>query len=327
MIARRDFIFALGALAMPRVLLAQSKVWRIGFLYSGSRQTVMDRGRYAAFLQGMRELGYVEGKHFVIEARFASGSEVERVPALAAELVHANVDVIVSNGTSAAQALKRETSTIPVVVTLTNDFVGEGLAASLAHPGGNFTGLGGFTTEVSPKHIEMLKLVVPNLASVACLAHSRNSMHPVLLKHIEAAAGPSAIRVLSASVDSLDGIERSVGDLSRRRAQALIILSDAFFSQYLKQIAAFCIQDRLASVYWTGEYPEAGGLMSYGPNIRENYRRAATYVDKIFKGANPGDLPIEQPTKFELVINRRTAGALGMKLSEELLFRADRVIE
>src|SRR5262249_18821911 len=183
MIARRDFIFALGALAAPRALVAQSKVWRIGFLYSGARQTVMDTGRYAAFLQGMRELGYVGGKHFVVEARFASGNEVERVPALAAELVHANVDVIVSNGTSAAQALKRETSTIPVVVTLTNDFVGEGLGASLAHPGGNFTGLGGFLPEVSRKHVEMLKLVVPNLARAACLAHSRHSRHPSLLNH------------------------------------------------------------------------------------------------------------------------------------------------
>ena len=328
---RRAFLIALGAgaLAVPFASLAQqqSKVRRIGFLYGGSRQSALDTGRYGAFLQGMRELGYSEGKHYVLEERFAPGSEVERLPALAAELTRSNLDVIVASGGAAAQALKQATTTIPVVFAVSNNPVLAGFAASLARPGGNFTGLAAFLDEVFPKHVEMLKLAVPKLSRIAALANSRNVVHPHLLKGIEAVARYNGIQVQRVDGDTFEDIERGIGAIARQRAQALIILGDAFFVQYFRQIAALAIRNRVASIYSGREYPEAGGLMSYGPNFADNYRRAASYVDKILKGAKPGDLPIEQPTKFELVVNRKTANALGIILSQELLFRADRVIE
>jgi putative ABC transport system substrate-binding protein len=331
MTTRRELLLALGAVplgaAVPALAQQPGKVWRIGFLYGASRESALETGRYGAFLQGMRELGYIEGKHFVVEARFAPYSEVERLPALAAELVRANVDVILSTGGASAQALKRATTTIPVVIAVTENPVREGLAASLAHPGGNFTGLAAFLDDVFPKHVQMLELAVPKLSRIAALANSRNPSHSPVLKAVESAARSRGIEVVRVGGDTIEDIEQGIGAIARQRAQALMVLGDAFFVQYFKQIAGFAIRNRLASIYSGREYPEAGGLMSYGPNFPENYRRAATYVDKILKGAKPGDLPIEQPTKFELVVNRKTANALGIKLSEELLFRADKVIE
>jgi putative ABC transport system substrate-binding protein len=332
MTTRREALIAGGAglcvFAAPRLSLGQqkSKVWRIGFLYSGSRESALDTGRYGAFLEGMRDLGYIEGRHFVVEARFAPDSEIERLPALAAELVRANVDVIVSTGGNTAQALKRATTTIPVVIAVTTNPVREGLAASLAHPGGNFTGLAAFLDDVFPKHVEMLKLAVPKLSRIAALVNSRNPAHPHVLKAVESAARSRGVAVARVVGDSLQDIEQGVGAIARR-TQALMVLGDAFFVQYFRQIAGFAIRNRLASIYSGREYPEAGGLMSYGPSFPDNYRRAATYVDKILKGAKAGELPIEQPTKFELVINRKTANALGITLSPELLFRADKLIE
>jgi ABC-type uncharacterized transport system substrate-binding protein len=329
---RREFLIAGGAglcvLASPLSARAQqpNKIWRIGFLYNGSRQSAMDTGRYPAFLDGMRQLGYIEGKHFVVEARFAPDGEVERLPALAAELVRSDVDVIVTTGVTSSQALKQATTTIPIVMTLASDPVREGIGASLAHPGGNVTGLSAFQDDVFAKHVEMLKLAVPKLSRIAVLANSRSAIHPYLLKSIEAAARHNKIRVQRMDGDTLDGIERAIGTAARQRAQGLIVLADSFFVQYFRQIAGFAIRGRLASIYSSREYPKAGGLMGYGANTTDNFRRAATYVDKILKGAKPGDLPIEQPTKFELVVNRKTANALGITLSQELLFRAE-VIE
>jgi putative ABC transport system substrate-binding protein len=330
-IARRKFIglAAVGGIAAALQSFAQQKgkVWRIGFFYNGSRQSALDTGRYPAFLQGMRELGYVEGKHYVLEERFVAGSEAERLPTAAAELVRASVDVIVSTGGPAARALKQATSTIPIVIMVTTNPIREGLATSLARPGGNFTGLAAFLDDVFPKHVEMLKLALPKLSRIAALANSRNPNHPPLLKAVESAARYNGIEIMRVSGDTLEEIERAIDAIGRQRVPALIILGDAFFVQYFRQIAGFSIRNHLASIYSSREYPEAGGLMSYGPNFADNYRRAATYVDKIFKGAKPGDLPIEQPTKFELVVNRKTANAIRIKLSEELLFRTDRVIE
>jgi putative ABC transport system substrate-binding protein len=275
----------------------------------------------------MRQLGYVEGKHFVVEARFAPGDEIERLPALAAELVRSDVDVIVTTGVTSSQALKQATTTIPIVMTLASDPAREGIGASLAHPGGNVTGLSAFQDEVFAKHVEMLKLAVPKLSRIAALANSRNTTHPDLLKNVGAVARHNKIQVQRVDGDTLEGIERAIGTAARQRAQAIIVLGDSFFVQYFRQIAGFAVRNHLASIYSGREYPEAGGLMSYGPNFTENFRRCAIYVDKILKGAKPGDLPIEQPTKFELVINRKTANALGIALSQELLFRADEVIE
>jgi len=272
----------------------------------------------------MRELGYVEGKDFVVEALFAPELHLW-VPA--AELVHANVDVIVSSGGAAASALKQATSTIPVIVATTIDPVRQGYAASFARPGGNFTGLSSHPYDGYPKHVEMLQLAVPKLSRIAVLANSGNVNHPPLLETIESAARVRGIEVVRVGGDTIEEIEQGIGAIAHQRIRAFIILGSAFFVQYFRQIAGSALRNRLASIYAGREYPEAGGLMGYGPNIPDNYRRAATYVDKILKGAKPGDLPIEQPTKFELVINRKTANALGIKLSEELLFRADKVIE
>ena len=327
---RRDLLCFLGVSALaPRTALAQAKpasgkLWRIGFFYNGSRRTATDTGRYPAFLQGMRELGYVEGKDFVVEARFAP--ELNLL-APAAELARAKVDVIVSSGGAAASALKEATSTIPVVVATTIDPVRQGYAASFARPGGNFTGLSSHPQDGYPKHVEMLQLAVPKLSRIAVLANSGNVNHPPLLETIESAARVRGIEVVRVGGDTVEEIERGIGAIAHQRIRAFIILGSAFFVQYFRQIAGSALRNRLASIYAGREYPEAGGLMGYGPNIPDNYRRAATYVDKILKGAKPGDMPIEQPTKFELVINRKTANALGIKLSEELLFRADKVIE
>jgi putative ABC transport system substrate-binding protein len=307
MIARRQLIVALGSglLAAPLRAFAQQpgKVWRIGFFYNGSRQSAMDTGRYPAFLDGMRQLVYVEGRHFVVEERFAVDREAERLPALAAELVRSNVDVIVANAGVSAKAAKQASTAVPIVVAILTDPVHEGFAASLAHPGGNVTGLAAFLDDVFPKHVEILKLAVPRLSRIAALANSRNTTHPNLLKGVEAVARHNRIQVQRVDGDTLEGIERAIGAAARQHAQALIVLGDSFFVQYFRQIAGFALRNRLASIYSGREYPDAGGLMSYGPSFSDNFRRAATYVDKILKGAKPGDLPIEQPTKFELVVN------------------------
>lgn len=329
---RRDFLIAGGAglcvLAAPLSARAQqtNKVWRIGFLYNGSRESAISTGRYPAFLDGMRKLGYVEGKHFVVEERFAPNDEFGRLPDLAAELARSNVDVIVTTGATPARALQQANTTIPIVMTLMVDPVREGVGASLAHPGGNITGLSAFQDDVFPKQVEMLKLALPKLSQIAVLANPRSLVHPPLLKGIEAVARRNAIQVQRADGATLEGIERAIGTAARQRAQALIVLGDSFFVQYYPRISGFALRNRLASISSSREYPEAGGLMSYGANASDNYRRAATYVDKILKGAKPGDLPVEQPTKFELVVNRKAASALGIALSQELLLRTDEVI-
>jgi putative ABC transport system substrate-binding protein len=328
---RRQIISTLSTAALnwPLTPLAQQpgKVWRIGFLYNGTRESAMSTGRYPAFLDGMRKLGYVEGKNYVLEERFVSNDEAGLLTTLAAELVNAKVDIIMSSGGATNQALKPATSSIPIVFAVTANPVREGLATSLAHPGRNFTGLAAFLDDLFPKHVEMLKLAMPKLGRIAVLANSRNPGHPSLIKGVEAVARHNAIQVVRVEGDSLEGIERAVASAARQRAQAFIILGDSFFVQYFRQIAGYALKNKLASIYSGREYPQEGGLMSYGPNFSDNYRRAATYVDKILKGAKPGDLPIEQPTQFYLTINRKTANALGIAISQEFLLRTDEVIE
>jgi putative ABC transport system substrate-binding protein len=315
-----------GAFAIAYPLFAQPKPHRIGFFYPASRESALDTGRYQAFLKGMRELGYVEGRDFVIEERFISVNDPARLAEAAGQLVKSNLEVIVSSGGASGQALKRATSTVPVVISLTVDMVREGFAASLASPGGNFTGMGAFLDQIFPKHIEVLRLVVPKLSRVMCLADASNSSHPELRKIVEATARQSNVEVLNYACDNVQAIERDISDAAKRRAQGVIILGSTFFVQYFRQIAGMATSHRLASIYSGREYPQAGGSMSYGPDFRDNYRRAAGYVDKILKGAKPAQLPIEQPTKFELVVNRKAIEAIGANLSQELLLRADEVI-
>jgi putative ABC transport system substrate-binding protein len=327
---RRTFLIALGAgvLAVPRGSLAQpqSKVARIGFLYFGSRQSSLDTGRYNAFVQGMRELGYVESTNVIIEARFADGKP-ERLPALAAELVRLKVDVIVATGTPVYRALQHATTTIPVVSTVMGDPVGEGFAASMARPGGNITGLSVSAVDLGPKLLELLKAAVPKLSRVAVLVQPENPGHPLRLKRIMSAAQKVGIQVVLAEAGTVQEIEREFAMMTKERANAAIILSDPFFLQESRPIAAQALKHRLPSISGNQEYSEAGGLMSYGANQVDNFRRAATYVDKILKGAKPGELPIEQPTRYYLVINRKTAMTLGLTIPQALLRKADEVLQ
>jgi putative ABC transport system substrate-binding protein len=310
-----------GSLAQP-----QSKGARIGFLYYGSRQSALDTGRYNAFVQGMRELGYVEGTNLVIEARFADGKP-ERLPVLAAELVRLKVDVIVGTGTPTYRALQHATTTIPVVITVTFDPVGDGFAASMARPGGNITGLTLGAADLGPKLLELLKAAVPKLSRVAVLVQPGNPAHPHRVVRIMSAAQKVGIQVVLAEAATAPEIEREFAMMTKERANAAIILADGFFLQESHSIAALALKYRLPSISQLRELAEAGGLMSYGPNSVENFRRAAAYVDKILKGAKAGELPFEQPTRYHLLINRKTAMSLGLTIPQALLGQADEVIQ
>ena len=330
MTTRRRFLVALGAgvLAAPRGSLAQpaSKGARIGFLYFGSRQTALDTGRYNAFIQGMGELGYTEGKNFTLEARFADG-KAERLPALAAELVRLKVDVIVATGSPVYRALQHSTTTIPVVITVTIDPVGDGFAASMARPGGNFTGLSITAGDLGPKLLELLKAAVPKMSRVAVLSNPGNPAHPPRVIRIMSAAQKVGIQVWLAEASTVQEIEREFAMMTKERANVAIIVADGLFLQESQSIAGQALKHRLPSISQLRELTEAGGLMSYGPNTVDNFRRAATYVDKILKGAKPGELPFEQPTRYHLVINRKTAMSLGLTIPEALLRQADEVIQ
>ena len=330
MITRRRFVIALGAgaLVAPLASLAQQqpKVWRIGFFYFGSRQSALDTGRYGAFVRGMRELGYIEGKTFVMDARYADGVS-DRLLGLAAELVQLKVDVIVAASPPVVKAAQQATTTIPIVMATAADPVGAGFVASLSRPGGNITGLSTINVDLSSKYLELLRVAVPKLSRVAVLVHPSHPNHPDILKKIQAAAKTTGVKVSPVEASTASQVETAFGAMTREHAGALIVLPDAFFTTQVRQIAELAVKNRLPSMFWSRELAEAGGLMSYGQNLAEFFQRAATYVDKIFKGAKPADLPVEQPTKLELVINRKTAKALGLTISNELLLRADKVIE
>jgi ABC-type uncharacterized transport system substrate-binding protein len=328
MITRRTALMAisLGALAEILPASAQQKIKRIGFLYYGSRQSALQTGRYGAFIDGMREQGYVEGKDFVIDARFADGRH-EALPEFVAQLARRKVDVIVATGGTTAQATQEVAPTIPVVLTVAADPVGDGYAASLARPGGNHTGLTSGNVDTVLKSFEMVRAAVPRLSRLAVLFNSPVKSHPGQVKAIEAEARKSGIQVLAVDAHSAEDIERGFRNMARQRAEALIILGDTFLIQQARQISELCVKHRVASLYPTPDYPEAGGLMSYGPDLTYNFRRAAYYVDRIVKGAKPGELPFEQPMRMQLVLNLKTAKAIGLAIPQELLLRADKVIE
>jgi putative ABC transport system substrate-binding protein len=321
-------VLGVGALAIPLASFAQktNKTWRIGFLVSSARPPSIDAHFLGGFVRGMRELGYVEGKNLVIEWRFADGN-YNRLPDLAVELSRLNVDVLVGGGTPANRALQQASPTIPIVNPTMSDPVGNGFAKSLAHPGGNITGLTLTTTDMSPKHLELLKLMVPKLTRLGALVNLGNPAHAAIVKSIAANAQKVGVKVQTLDARNPDGIERNFSIMKRDRAEAVIVAVDAFFVGQRQQIAELALKDRLPSMFSAQEHVDAGGLMSYGQNLSDLYRRAAGYVDKILKGAKPGDLPIEQPAVFSLAINRKTAKALGLTISPELLLRADKVIE
>ena len=328
---RRTFLVCTGAvvLAAPHAAFAQvqTKARRLGFLTPRARPSPPDRDAFSdAFLQGMRELGYVEGKNLVIEWRYANGN-YKSLPDLAAELTRMDLEVIVTYGTAAAQALKKATSTIPIVVTAAVDLVGSGIVESLRRPGGNLTGLSAIGVDLSPKHAELMKTMIPKLASVAVLMNPGNSTHPAVLKNVEAAAEKLGMKVVPADAGTPSEIESAFTAASRKGAGAVIVAADAFYSGQGPQLAAAELKHRMPTISIYDGNVRAGCLMSYGQNIADFHRQAATYVDKILKGAKPGDLPVEQPTKFELVINLKTAKALGLTVPPALLGRADQVIE
>ena len=330
MTTRRNLLIMLGAGAfiVPFGSFAQQqgKVWRVGFLSSRSRPVSLDSDIFGAFRGGMREIAYIEGKNLVIEWRFAEGTS-ERLAGLAVELVQMKVDAIVAVATPGTSAAQKATTTIPIVMVNTADPVGSGFVASLAHPGGNITGLSNISAELSPKHLEMLHSMVPKLSRVAVLMNPNNSSHTTALKNVQAAAQRTGVTILSLDAPAPQEIENAFSMMAQKKAGAVIVTADVLFTQQVRQIAELAAKNRLPTIYGIREFVEAGGLMSYGTSITDNFRRAATYVDKILKGAKPGDLPVEQPTKFELVINRKTAKALGLTIPQSLLISADKVIE
>jgi ABC-type uncharacterized transport system substrate-binding protein len=278
------------------------------------------------FRKGLGELGYVDGKNIHIEYRYAGG-KVERLPQLAAELVELKVALIVASGTQAIDAAWRATKVIPIVFPVTVDPVESGYVASLGRPGGNLTGLTPLNNVATAKRVELLKDVMPRISRVALLQNPTNPASTFALKGTEAAARRLGIRLQVLGARSPDDLEPAFRAATREHAGALIVMPDNFFATQVERLVELATKNRLPTIFHRIEHVQAGGLMSYGASISEMYRRAATYVDKILKGAKPAELPVEQPTKFELVINLKTARQLGLTIPKEVLFRADKVIE
>jgi putative ABC transport system substrate-binding protein len=327
---RRDFITLLGSAAAvwPRGAQAQrpAKVWRIGFLAGGSRPVPVNSNPYGGFLRGMLELGYVEGRDFTIEWRFAEG-RVDVFPELAAELVRLNVDVIVLGTPTAVPAVQRATSTIPIVMGSSTDPVGSGYVASLAHPGGNITGLASSQDDIAPKQLELLAMLVPHLARVGFLVNPDNSLHHLVLKIAHGAGQKAGLMLVPAEMRNPQDVPSAFTMLTNEHVGAVLLSGDPLFFSQRQRIAEFALKARLPTIFPRREYVEAGGLMSYGESLADLYQRAAFYVDKIFKGAKPADLPIQQPTRFFTVINRKTADALALTIPLQLIVLADEVIE
>ena len=317
-------VFILSVLAAPLAVEGQQarKVPVIGYLIERSGPTAFDE----AFRLGLRELGYSEGRNVIVEYRWADG-KAERLPALAAELVGLKVDVIVTSGTPGGLAAKNATSTIPIVMASGGDFVADGLVASYSRPGGNITGLSVFARELSRKRLEILKEAIPGMTRVAAAFNTLNPGTRSLFKETEAAAAKLGLKALPLDIHFPDGVEAAFAEAVRLRASAVVIISDGATIVHRAQLGSAALQHRLPTIFANKTYLEGGGLMSYGPDIIEVWRRAATYVDRILKGAKPADMPIEQPSKFELVMNLKTAKALGLTIPPSLLLRADQMIE
>ena len=328
---RREFLIAgtagLFLRGVPESFAQQQgKVWRIGFLSGNPRPPSFESHAYGDFLRGLRDLGYVEGKHFAMEWRFADG-KLERLPGLASELVKAKVDVVVAVSSLSVEAARKATTSIPIVMTGVGNPVGSGFVASLSRPGGNITGLSNVSIDVSSKYLEVLHTAVPKVTRVAVLVNPAHPNHPTSLKNIQAAAKTFGVKVVPLDATTPDQVEAAFSVMQRERVDGLIVPPDPFFGGHGKRITELAAQYRLPAFYGGGTLVEQGGLIGYGPNTSDTYRRAAALVDKILKGAKPADIPVELPTRFDLVVNLRTAKALGITIPQELLLRADKVIE
>jgi putative tryptophan/tyrosine transport system substrate-binding protein len=324
---RRAFIWALAS-AWPLAARAQQseRVRRVGLLQGLAEDDPEWQRRFVAFRQSLQDLGWTEGQNIAFEARFADGKP-ERLAPLAAELVRANVNVIVTNAAQPIEAARKATSTIPIVMASVGDAVAAGYVASLARPGANVTGLTLVATDQSAKRLQLLKEIVPNLVRVALFWNGNASGHRLQLREMEVAAPGLGMTLQSLPLRSAEDIDAALQASARANAQAFFTMDDPLVQSQRARIVAFAMRQRLPVMGEFRSIPEAGGLASYGPNLLDNWRRAALYVDKIFRGAKPADLPVEQPTKFELVINLKTAAALGLTLAPGVLAIADEVIE
>jgi putative tryptophan/tyrosine transport system substrate-binding protein len=322
------FGFALSATLFALCSSAEAqqptKVPRIGFLNANSPSTIA--ARLEAFRHGLRELEYVEGKNIVVEYRWAEG-KIERLPDLATELVRLKVDVIVTASSTVTRAAKEATSTIPIVMANDNDPAGNGFVASLARPGGNITGLSTLYPEISGKRLELLKEIIPKLSHVAVFGTSTQPGNAQLLREVELGAGAFGVKLQYLDVLDPKDIETAFRAASKGHADAILVLTSPVLFSQRTQIAELAVNSRLPAIYANIEYVDAGGLMSYGVNITDLYRRAATYVDKILKGRKPADLPVEQPMKFEFIINLKAAKQIGLTIPPNVLARADRLIK
>jgi putative tryptophan/tyrosine transport system substrate-binding protein len=325
--AARVFLTLFIDIALAPAAFAQTpvKVPRIGYLTQAPLSDTPSPER-AAFLKGLRELGYIEGKTIVIEYRSAEAN-VEMLPEAAAELVEAKVDLIVVAGTVPGLAAKQATRTIPVVFTAASDPVANGLVASLAKPGGNVTGLSTVQPELAGKKLQLLKDTLPKLSRVAVLWTSAHPAHALELKEAERAAPVLGIKLQLLDVTRYSDLERAFSMMSRDPPDAVLTFFDYRTLAYRSFIAEFAAKNRIPSIFASQVFVEAGGLMSYGPNAAESFHGAASYVDKILKGTKPGDLPVQQPSQFELVVNLKTARTLGLTIPESILLRAHKVIE
>jgi putative ABC transport system substrate-binding protein len=320
---RRQFVtVAVGAVvAWPLSLRAQStKIWRIGFIAHRYEKF------YDPLFSGLRELGYVEGQNLIVERRYAQG-DAERFKDFAAEMVKLNVDAIIVVTTPAGMAAKNATKTIPIIHPAAIDPVGTGLIASLAHPGGNVTGLAVLNAETSAKRVELVQEVVPGLSNGAVLWNSANPANSLAWRETESAGRKLGVKLRSQEVRSPKDFEGAFAEMSEHRPDVLLVVQDALTLEYRKEIIDFTLHNKLPSMFVGKEWVEEGGLMSYGDRLPQRYRRAADLVDKVLRGTKPADLPVEQPTTFELAVNLKTAKAIGLTFSPAFLSRADLVIE
>ena len=329
MIARRTFLVALGtaAVAAPLEAFAQQRSGkgpRIGWLVPGTRAD--QDPLLEEYRRGMRDLGYIEGR--TVETQYVyADAQFDRLPGLAVQLVERRVDIIVTASTPASLAAKQATAKIPIVFAASSDPISTGVVASLARPGGNVTGLSLMASDLSAKRLELIHVLVPRVSRMAVLWDSSNPGMALRVRETKAAAERSNVAFFDAGAHDLDGLEVMFAELSKRRPEALLVTAEPFTMEHRARILDFMTRNAIPCMYEESRFVEAGGLMSYGPSVADLFRRSALYVDKIIKGANPADLPVEQPTTFELVINLKTAKALGLTVPDSILVRADKVIE
>jgi putative tryptophan/tyrosine transport system substrate-binding protein len=321
-----SILFVATLLTVGVIAQAQqpTKVPRIGYLSGASLSAIS--GRIEAFRQGLRELGYVEGKNIIIEWRWAEGKP-DRLPDLAVELVRLKVDLIISAGPAVTRPAKEATNTIPIVMAQDNDPVGNGFIASLARPGGNITGLATLAPELSGKQLELLKEIIPRLSRVAVLGTSTEPGNAQTLREIELAAAALKMKIQSLDLLGPTDFETAFKAAKKGRAEAALVLVSTVFNSHRTEVIELAVKSQLPAIFYSAEYAELGGLMAYGPSYTDLYRRLATYVDKILKGAKPADLPVEQPSKFEFVINLKTAKQIGLTIPPNVLVRADKVFK